>query len=504
MIAVLGLVFVLMLVFNGMTGLTMDDYHYSMNLKTYGYVFGLKDIFESLAVLRRDSNGRVFAHFFAQLFLLLPRWIFRIVNAGNCTLLFWLLYRYVRREDGRDAARLVFLLAAVWLLLPAWGQVFLWLTGACNYSWTMTLSFLFLAPYFGAWMGRRLPRPESAWAKGVFLLLAFLAGAYSENGALAMLFTAFCLLLLLRRREGRFDRFLSAAFLVGCGGFLFLMLAPSELGGRRGAASESSVAHSLERLLAAAERLAGRALPGWLPGLLVGLALLAAVLLLWLARRRKRLVCRLLAALTVLGCTALGLLAAPPLSGMSAAEALCALLNDVKLSLLAVFGLYALLLLAAVAGDADRDTLLCALVLGLAAFGSLAVFLFAAYFPARSACPAVFYTVLADVLLLDALRERGHGRPQRILTGALALAALLSLALAVPDLISTGRGMWQRHVLLDSSRSAGATEIVIEPIPVATKYSAHWPGDQIYFDNDICAYYGFDRLQITGHVIEEE
>jgi hypothetical protein len=43
----------------------------------------------------------------------------------------------------------VFLFAniAVWLLTPAWGQDFLWLTGSLNYLWSLTLALLFLVPY---------------------------------------------------------------------------------------------------------------------------------------------------------------------------------------------------------------------------------------------------------------------------------------------------------------------------------------------------------------------
>ena len=59
---------------------------------------------------------------------------------------------------------------------------------------------------------------------------------------------AFAFLFLLRLREKRLPAFLSAGFLTGCAGFLFLMSSPSEWSGRRGEVSESTLTKAQARL----------------------------------------------------------------------------------------------------------------------------------------------------------------------------------------------------------------------------------------------------------------
>jgi hypothetical protein len=46
----------------------------------------------------------------------------------------------------------LFVNIAVWILTPAWGQDFLWLTGSLNYLWALTFALLFLVPYRKKWV----------------------------------------------------------------------------------------------------------------------------------------------------------------------------------------------------------------------------------------------------------------------------------------------------------------------------------------------------------------
>ena len=147
----------------------------------------------------------------------------------------------------------------------------------------------------------------------------------------------------------------------------------------------------------------------------------------------------------------------------------------------------------------DKRVLLTAAVLGLSALASVLVFIFALYFPARSACPFTFYTSLADVLLLGAMAEKAGGKGLRIFTGVLALLLCLTLPLAVADQLHTHAQAVEREAILLTAGDRGELDVLAEPITPATKYNAYWPGDQSYFDRDIAMYYYIERFSVTEY-----
>lgn len=487
--AVFALLFALLLVFNFLSPLTADDFLFCFSRSHWSRITGVAEIFPSLAALRQNTNGRVFAHFFVQLFLLWPKRIFNVVNAGMGTLLFCLLYRYVRSgETKRDTLLLLFLTGLLFVLLPAFGQVFLWLTGSCNYSWTIVVTLGFLYPFFAHFMGRE--SKSALPLRVLYLPFAFIAGAWSENGALAMLCAAFCFLALTYLREKRLQRFLTLSFLVACAGFLFLMLSPSELSGRRGEVAESTLTKAVSRVLAL---LAGRFSPAVLAAAGI-LALLVFAVLIWLLLRHRKLGCRICSALT-----ALFLLAGLAFFAYRCGSA-AAFVSSLAVSLMTALGIYLLLMLRGLEKGLDARTMLAALVLGLAALASVLVFLFAVYFPARSACPFLCYTTVADGLLLGALWDRGEKRPLRALAAAACVISLLVLPMAAKDIAFVHRESAAREARLRELAQTPGAAAVVEPITPATKYPATWPGDEDYFNNDIALYYGLAEYAVTEYV----
>ena len=480
------LLFALLLVFNFLTPMTQDDFLFTFSHAHWSRLTGADEIIPSMAALRQNTNGRVFAHFFVQLFLLWPRWIFNVLNAGMGALLFYILYRYVRCGDARrDLPTLLFLGGVLFVLLPAFGQVFLWLTGACNYLWTAVLTLAFLYPFYTRYFGR-----ESLQATPVrilYLLLAFFAGGWSENGSLAMLCAAFGFLGLLWLREKRLPRFLTLSFCAACAGFLFLMSAPSEWSGRRGEVAESTLTRAAARLWAA---LSAR-LPTALIAVGAFLALCALALLVWLLVKKRRLGCRLCMALV-----ALALLAGLVLFGRESAS-VAAFVSEPNVCLLAAGALWLLLLLRGLEQGLDARALLAALLLGLAGLASVLIFLVAVYFPARSACPFLCYTTLADATLLVSLWEKGERRDLRALAALFALLAILLLPLAASDIVSVHRQSEARDAYL---RSFGPEDdVLVEPIVTRSKYPATWPGDEDYFNYDTAIYYGLHGYAVTEY-----
>ena len=222
----LTLVFVWMLVLSCLSPMVADDYSYCFAWGTNARVTGIAQILPSMAIHRVLTNGRVFTHGLVQLLLIRPKALFNVLNAANAVLLLWLFSRYLEKRE-----RLGLLVLAASLLFtfqPAFGEVSLWLTGAVNYSWGVSLFLLFLWPYAADWL--ELPRTRAWWKTALFLLLSFIMGAWSESGSLAALFAALCLTVLTGVRDKRLDLTAIAGLVLGAAGYVFLMTAPATTG----------------------------------------------------------------------------------------------------------------------------------------------------------------------------------------------------------------------------------------------------------------------------------
>ena len=217
--------FLCMFVLSSMTPLVSDDYNYAYSFLDFTRITKISQIFSSMAAHRIRPNGRVFAHGLLQLFMMGPKVFFNLCNAANAVLLAWLFSCYFPHRRG---ARLVLLLAAgamiIWNFSPAFGEDFLWMDGALNYAWSLSALLLFLWPFAAEYLELPYKRKPLDWL--LFCVIAFVAGSYSENGSVSMLFAAFCLLLLVVIRQKKLPPFLLAGFLMAVLGFVWLMSAP--------------------------------------------------------------------------------------------------------------------------------------------------------------------------------------------------------------------------------------------------------------------------------------
>ena len=85
-------------------------------------------------------------------------------------------------------------------------------------------------------------------------LLAVIAGAWSENGAIATIIVIVALTILIWKRNGKFPMYLATVCIVAMAGFVFLMLAPSEFGGRTGDLSSRGILESAKNCLELTEK----------------------------------------------------------------------------------------------------------------------------------------------------------------------------------------------------------------------------------------------------------
>lgn len=244
--------FLVMLLLTALTPMLADDYSYSFSYADRSRIDSVRDIFLSLNAHRDSMNGRMVSHFFAHLFLLLPKLVFCVVNALVFTLIIFLIYLTIRSgNDRRDLLLMLIALFLIWLYTPVFGQVFLWLDGACNYSWAFLFIFAFLYPYCSAYLHKRRPFADNPCLKVLYVLLSFLAGAYSEGASFAMLFVAFCFILCIWRRDKKLSSLFLVAFAVACLGYLYLMTAPSEWNGRTGSFSPLLITKNIKRIISA-------------------------------------------------------------------------------------------------------------------------------------------------------------------------------------------------------------------------------------------------------------
>ena len=131
-IACYAAIALLILALNLLTLLLADDYRYAFSFATGERLKNVVDIFPSLAAHAVSINGRLVPHFFVQLFTLLPRQVFSVVNTVVFLLLIAGMYRLSQKEE-QNWKLLVLIFGGMFLLPPVFGQSFLWLAGSVNY-----------------------------------------------------------------------------------------------------------------------------------------------------------------------------------------------------------------------------------------------------------------------------------------------------------------------------------------------------------------------------------
>ncbi len=186
------LMFLLMLLCNFLTGKYSDDFAYCYSFATKQRITNIFEIFPSICAHGNIMNGRAIAHFFAQLFLLLPPPVFKIINSAVFVLQILLIYTVCKPKDGHNNLLFASIFGAIWCFEPSFGQVNLWLDGSCNYLWSIVAGFIFLLPLINKFM---YGKPEKSIINRIFfIIMGFVAGAYLENASASVIFMAVLLI----------------------------------------------------------------------------------------------------------------------------------------------------------------------------------------------------------------------------------------------------------------------------------------------------------------------
>lgn len=225
-VAALG-IFIFML--NFLTPFVADDFQYMYSFADGQRIQNIVQIFPSLFHHYINEIGRIVPHFWAQLFLMGPKWIFNLANTVCFLLLVWLIQAIVFPDS--DFSVIVWFLIPVllWQFVPCFGQIFLWEDGAVNYLWSYTFGALFLLPYLKMFVSERVILSNNKRAF-LFCLFSILFGNYSENVSFSVIFISALMLVafMLRKKSIRgYGRYILPIICGGIG-YLFILLSPGE------------------------------------------------------------------------------------------------------------------------------------------------------------------------------------------------------------------------------------------------------------------------------------
>ena len=229
---VLGLFYLVLLAFiflcNTLTLKVADDYNYCFSWADKSLITSVRDIIPSMAAHALTMNGRLVAHAVAQFFLMLPDWIFDVVNTFVFVIQIPLI---VRISNGGEKNNLlhVAVFCAMWMYELSFGQVNLWLDGACNYLWNVSMGLLFIQPYVDYF--RSEGQIQLKIPKVLFLLLSLIMGAWGESSSAGCIFIAIALIALCHFWEHKKIPFIYIAGIVmAMAGYVTMYLAPAQAG----------------------------------------------------------------------------------------------------------------------------------------------------------------------------------------------------------------------------------------------------------------------------------
>ena len=418
-------VFLVILLLSCLTPMLADDFSYSFSYATGERIKTIGDVFSSLKAHRITMNGRMISHGLTMIFLLLPKSVFNIANAANATFLLWLCSRFF--SSGHPTWRELTITATtallLWVFMPVFGQVFLWLDGSLNYSWAMSIILLFLLPFYKEYRNESVFFRRNSILTLLFYLLSFAAGAYSENASCAGIMMALFFLILIYRKQKGIPFFLVLSVIIAAFGFLFMMLAPAE-SSRAAQTDLIGIAKNIQRVVEAPQKV-----------------------------------------------------------------------------LLPLYCSFTALLVISLLTKRDIEAIATSLVFFFGSIISVAVFIFAVYFPWRSLCATTIFLVLSNLVLLNEFWNGNNLIFIPTFTASLAVYCVFSFILAVGDVGVLYLESKQRETEINTGIEEGFDPVTVHQYSSNTKYAASYLLPDLYEDStewpnyDVAAYYGAPAIK---------
>lgn len=213
------------LVLNFLTPYVADDWSYSGST-------GLIDVFRQEYTHYFHTNGRSMAHILARFFLMYPKPVFNLANSIVYVIFTYLIFLHGTYGMKLDLYHKIVCYLLIHLMLFIyvlnWGQVFLWLDGACNYLWTCTWMLFYLLPFriYFSLEGKEREWISRWWMIPGMLLAGAIAGWCNENtsGGVILLTILFLLYFFLKKRKTH--RWMWAGLSSSMITFMIMLLSP--------------------------------------------------------------------------------------------------------------------------------------------------------------------------------------------------------------------------------------------------------------------------------------
>ena len=175
---------IIMFLFNRLTPMLVDDYSYCYSYVDRSRITSISQIIPSMLAHYNSMNGRLIAHGFVQLMLMMPDWVFDLINSVIYCILCMTVYDYIWKlyHEKHNAVLLAAVFGAFWVCIPSYGEVFLWLDGSCNYLWCTAALLLFIRPALADWPHKDKP---SFWV--LYILTGFIMGGLIETVSFAVM-----------------------------------------------------------------------------------------------------------------------------------------------------------------------------------------------------------------------------------------------------------------------------------------------------------------------------
>ena len=235
-------IYVFFYILNYLTPMSFgDDFVYSFIWQGHSEYEPLSDSamrvssLQDLLISQREHyltwSGRSVSHTIAQFFLWVGKDLFNIFNALVSVLLVIEIYWCANKGKVTfdfNISRLIFVFLAIWTFTPAFSSVFLWLTGACNYLWTVVLLLGFLLPYVYKYYYFTDKFINNNWFWIVMFFFGIIAGWSNENSICWIIIVLFMFILTNRKQDSiEIWMFTGLAGLII--GYALLMLAPGNV-----------------------------------------------------------------------------------------------------------------------------------------------------------------------------------------------------------------------------------------------------------------------------------
>lgn len=218
-------VFSTILLLNILTPLSADDFGYIYIYATDKKVGSFADIITSQINHYYLWGGRSIVHIIAQTLLQLPALATDILNTMMYLCFIFLIYKHIIGRSTNSICLFVLITIAIWFLIPAYGDVVLWITGSANYLWGTTLILAMMLPY-RFYDGKKMGKNRRVLSFLGMLLLGLTAGWTNENTAAAMLIFIILFLMYYHSQKWTIPMWAVSGLTGGMIGYIIMITAP--------------------------------------------------------------------------------------------------------------------------------------------------------------------------------------------------------------------------------------------------------------------------------------